>query len=414
MVNHGGNRRALLFILSTVMLDAMGMGLLVPVTPRLILELSGEGLDRAAVYGGWLTATFAIVQFLAGPVLGSLSDRLGRRPVLLISLAAFGLSYLMMAGAPTLLWLFAAQALTGLFGATPATAGAYIADITTREERAKHFGSMAAAFGTGLILGPALGGALLDYGLRTPFLVAAGLSFATVAYGAVFMPESLQPERRRSLTWSRANPIGATLELGQVRGIGALLGAAFFQRVATTTLPATWPYFTMQEYGWNSRQVGYSLAAYGVATVIMQAGVLRWIVARIEGTGAVILGLAMLVVGYLGFALLHGNWVIATCVPLTAMGFMAGPALASILSVRIAPEAQGSLQGVLASINGVAAILTPLAMTWLFSAFSNGSLGIHLPGAPYLLSAVLAAVGISLVRLARSRGSKPVPAQGDV
>lgn len=404
------NRRALAFILLTVMLDAMGMGLLVPVTPRLILALSGEGLTKAAVYGGWLTATFAIVQFMAGPALGSLSDRAGRRPVLLVSLTAFGLSYVLMAFAPSLAWLFAAQALTGLFGATPATAGAYIADITSKKDRTKHFGSMAAAFGTGLILGPALGGALVDYGLRVPFLVAACLSFATVLYGLAFMPESLQPHQRRPMSWGRANPIGATLEIGRARGIGSLLGATFFQRVATSTLPATWPYFTMQEYGWHSRQVGYSLAAYGLATVIMQAGVLRWIVARVESSGAVILGLAMLVLGYIGFALGHGTWIIATCVPLTAMGFMAGPALASMLSVRVAPEAQGTLQGVLASINGLAAILTPLAMTWLFSAFSQGLLGLRLPGAPYLLSAALAGVGILLVRTSQSRESQPLPA----
>jgi DHA1 family tetracycline resistance protein-like MFS transporter len=391
-------RRALFFILSTVMLDAMGMGLLLPVTPKLILALSGDGLGQAAVYGGWLTATFAIVQFLAGSALGSLSDRVGRRPVLLISLAAFGLSYVLMAFAPTLAWLFAAQALTGLFGATPATAGAYIADITTPEERTRHFGSMAAAFGTGLIAGPALGGALVDYGLRLPFLVAAGLSLVTVAYGAVFMPESLPGHRRRSMSWARANPIGATLELGKARGVGSLLGASFFQRVATTTLPATWPYFTMQEYGWSSRQIGYSLAAYGVATVVMQAGVLRWIVARIQSTGAVTLGLFMLALGYVGFAFGRGGWVVATCVPLTAMGFMAGPALASLLSVRTAPEAQGTLQGVLASINGVAAIVTPLAMTALFSAASAGVLGVRFPGASYLLSALLAVFGIALAR----------------
>jgi DHA1 family tetracycline resistance protein-like MFS transporter len=402
------NHRALWFILSTVMLDAMGMGLLVPVTPKLILALTGRGLAQAAIYGGWLTATFAIVQFMAGPILGSLSDRLGRRPVLLVSLAAFGMSYVLMAFAPTLAWLFAAQALTGLFGATPATAGAYIADITTREERTKRFGSMAAAFGTGLILGPVMGGALVEYGLRVPFLVAAGLSFATVLYGLVFMPESLQRHQRRSMSWGRANPVGATIELGRIRGIGPLLGASFFQRVATMALPATWPYFTMQEYGWNSRQIGYSLAAYGVAAVIMQAGVLGWIVARIESTGAVTLGLSMLMLGYLGFAFGHGNWIIVTCVPLTAMGFMAGPAIASMLSVRIAADAQGILQGVLASLNGVAAILTPLAMPWLFSVFSVGFAGIRLPGAPYLLSAVLAAVGILLVQVAQSRESRAI------
>lgn len=396
------DRRALIFILSTVTLDAMGIGLLIPVIPRLILQLSGRGLTQAAIYGGWLTATFATVQFLAGPILGSLSDRLGRRPVLLVSLAAFGVSYVLMAFAPTILWLFVAQAITGLFGATPATAGAYIADISEPEERTQRFGSMAAAFGTGLILGPALGGVLVGYGLRVPFFAAAGLSLMTVLYGAWVLPESLRAELRRPLSFSRANPIGAMLELSRVEGVALLLGTAFFQRVATSTIPATWPYFTMQEYGWSAQAVGYSLAAYGASAVVIQAGLLRWIAARIETRGAAALGLGMLALGFVGFAFGRGPWIVATCVPLTAMGFMAGPALTSMLSADIAADAQGTLQGVLASINGVAAVLTPLGMPWLFSVFSSGAVGVRFPGAPYLLAAALALVGLALVRRAEA------------
>ena len=405
------DRRALAFILITVMLDAMGIGLLVPVIPRLILQLTGQGLVYAAIYGGWLTATFATVQFMAGPILGSLSDRFGRRPVLLLSLAAFGVSYLLMAFAPSIHWLFAAQAITGLFGATPATAGAYIADISQAERRTQRFGYMAGAFGTGLILGPALGGLLVGYGLSVPFFAAATLSLVTVAYGAWVLPESLPVDLRRPLSFARANPVGAMLELNRVGGVGLLLAAVFFQRVATSTIPATWPYFTMQEYGWTPQTVGYSLAAYGASAVVIQAGLLRWIAAQIGTRGAAALALAMLVMGFVGFAFGRGPWIVATCVPLTAMGFMAGPALTSLLSADIAGDAQGTLQGVLASINGVAAVLTPLAMPWLFSVFSSNAAGIRFPGAPYILAAALALVGLSLVLRAKSKQPEGIAAR---
>jgi DHA1 family tetracycline resistance protein-like MFS transporter len=390
-------QRVVYFLLLTVALDAMGLGLLIPVTPQLILKLTGEGLARAAIYGGWLTATFAIIQFFAGPLLGSISDHTGRRPVLLISLGAFGLSYVLMGYAPSLAWLFLAQMLTGLFGATPATAGAFLADITPPAGRTRVFGSMAAAFGTGFIIGPALGGMLVSYGLRVPFLTAAALSGVTVIYGALVLPESLPRSRRRGFAWRRANPWGAVSELRRRSHVVLLLLTAFLQRVSTSALPATWPYFSMQQYGWGSRQVGYSLAAFGVATVVNQVWLLRWMDRTIGPVRAAEFGLLMLALGYVGFAFGHGAWVAPVCIPLATMGFMAGPALASMLSVRVAGDAQGMLQGVLASINGVAAVLTPLIMPTLFSVFSSGNLGIRFPGAPYILSAALAVLGTLFV-----------------
>jgi MFS transporter, DHA1 family, tetracycline resistance protein len=389
--------RILFFLLLTVALDAMGIGLLVPVTPSLVLQLTGEGLDRAAVYGGWLSATFAMVQLFAGPVLGSISDRYGRRPVLLVSLAAFGLSYLLMAWAPSLIWLFVAQVLTGLFGATPATAGAYMADITTREQRTRVFGLLAAAFGTGLIAGPALGGLLAGYGLRVPFLAAAGLSLLTVSYGSLVLSESLPASLRRPFSWRRASPLGALNELRRNAGMGLLLLAVFFQRVSTSTIPATWPYFSMQQYHWSAREVGYSLAAYGAVTVISQVWLLRWL-DRVAGPARTAeVGMLLLTAGFLGFAFGHGAWVVPLCVPLTAMGFTAGAALSGLLSVRAPANEQGLLQGVIASIQGVSAVLTPLVMPALFSAFSSGTLPIVFPGAPYLLGAALALAGLSCI-----------------
>jgi MFS transporter, DHA1 family, tetracycline resistance protein len=252
------SRRALAFILLTVALDAMGMGILVPVIPKLLQEMTGQSIAQVSIYGGWLTALFAAVQFLAAPVLGALSDRLGRRPILLVSLGAFGCSYIWMGLAPNVIWLFVAQSLTGLFGATPSTAGAYIADVTEPADRTRHFGSMSAAFGLGLIIGPAIGGILVEHGTRLPFFAAAALSVSTVAYGYLVLPESLARERRRQFSWLRANPIGAFAELRQSAGVASLVGAVLLQRISTQTLPAIWPYFTMQVYGWSSRDVGSS------------------------------------------------------------------------------------------------------------------------------------------------------------
>jgi DHA1 family tetracycline resistance protein-like MFS transporter len=401
----GTDRRAVAFLLLTVTLDAMGIGLLIPATPELILALTGEGLTHAAVYGGWLTATFAIFQLVAGPILGSLSDHYGRRPVLLLSLAAFGLSYLLMAFAPSIAWLFVAQALAGLFGATPATAGAYLADISRPEERTRRFGLIAAAFGTGLVVGPAIGGLLVSIGLRVPFVTAAALSLATVAYGAVVLKESLPDHLRRPFSWRAASPLGALRELRRRGRVGLLLGTAFLQRVSTSALPATWPYFAMHEYGWGTRQVGYSLAGFGAATIVGQVWLLRAMDRTFGTARAAEIGLALLAIGYVGFAFGHGNALVIVCIVLTTMGFVAGPALAGLLSVRIPGDAQGLLQGVLASLNGVAAVLTPLIMTALFSVFSDGSLPIVFPGAPYLVSALLGAAGMLMV----ARGVAAVP-----
>lgn len=405
-------QRALAFIMLTMGLDALGLGLLIPVLPKLILELTGEGLTRAAVYSGWLTATFAAMQLLAGPILGAFSDRLGRRPVLLVSLTAFGLSYILMGFASSLAWLFLAQLLTGLFGATPATAGAFIADVTQPEERTAKFGLLQAAFGTGLIIGPALGGFLVGFGTRVPFFVAASLSLLTVIYGIWALPESLPHELRRGLSWHRVHPVGAMRELAHFPGIAILFAALLMQRIASNTLPATWPYFTMQQYDWTPRGVGLSLAVFGLAAVVSQIWILRRIEARIGARRTASMALALLALSYLCFAFVHSGWFAALCIPLATMGFIAGPALVGMMSLIVPADRQGSLQGVVASITGLSVIVTPLLMPWLFSVFSSGAAGIHFPGAPYLLGSVLALLGVGFIvrsgwGLAMKNAAKP-------
>jgi DHA1 family tetracycline resistance protein-like MFS transporter len=399
------HRPALTFILLIMGLDALGLGLLIPVLPKLILELTGEGLTRAAVYSGWLTATFAAMQLLAGPILGGLSDRAGRRPVLLVSLAAFGVSYILMGFAPSVAWLFVAQLLTGLFGATPATAGAFVADVTKPEERTAKFGLLQAAFGVGLIIGPALGGFLVSYGTRVPFFVAASLSLITATYGIWALPESLRPELRRGMSWHRAHPLGALREMARFPGIAILCAALLMQRISANTLPATWPYFTMQQFGWTPRGVGLSLAVFGFVSVVGQVWLLRRIEARVGARRTASMALFLLAVSYMCFAFGRSGWFAALCIPLATMGFIAGPALVSMMSLIVPADRQGSLQGVAASITGLSVIITPLLMPWLFSVFSTGVAGIHFPGAPYLLGTLLALCGVFFIT--RSRWTAP-------
>ncbi len=386
-------RGALTFVLVTVALDATGIGLLIPVIPRLVADLSGEGLAAAAVYGGWLTAVFAAVQFFAGPILGSLSDQHGRRPVLLVSLAAFGASYILMGFASSLVWLFTAQILAGLCGATPSTASAYIADISAPADRAKYFGWMGAAFGTGLIIGPVLGGALNSFGSHTAFFASALLSFANVIYGYFVLPESLATDHRRPFHWHRAHPVGALLRLRRHAGIMPLLLALLTMPNVMQTLTTTWPYFTMQKFGWTPRDVGMSLGIYGLSNIVVQSLLTGRISRRFGNAATVCVGFLVLTLGYTGFAFATSGFWLLACIPVTVVGFSTGPALSSLLSEKVDAATQGVLQGVMASATSLAAIVTPPVMSKIFSVFSVRGATPYFPGAPYLAAAALGVAG---------------------
>lgn len=391
-------RGSLFFILLTVMLDAMGNGILIPVIPLLLVKLTGTGLSDSAVYGGWLMATFAVVQFVASPLLGSLSDAVGRRPVLLVSLAAFALSYVVMAFAPNLVWLFIAQVLTGLFGATPSTAGAYLADISTPQERTARFGQLGASYGLGIILGPVIGGLLVSYDLKAPFLLAAALGLANVAYGALVLPESLPRSSRRAFSWARAHPVGLLHELRSLPYTRVLLVVNFLQRTAATTLPATWPYFAALAFGWQPRDVGISLAVFGITTVLAQAVMVRRLERWLGTRGIAYAGMWMMIAGYLGFAFVSVAWLQWFFIPLSAMGYIALAGLSSLASQSVGANQQGWVQGALASANGLAAVCAPLLMPWLFGWFTSDRSTVHFPGAPYLMGALLALVALAILR----------------
>ena len=387
-------RRALAFIIVTVVIDAIGIGVIVPVLPQLFIDLTGASIADAAIYGGWLTALFGAAQFVATPILGNLGDRYGRRPVLLVSLAAFGIDYVITGFAPTIVWLFATRLLAGVFGATYSIANAYVADITEPGERARYFGLLGAAFGFGFIIGPSLGGMLGEFGSRVPFFTAAGLAMLNVLYGYFILPESLPVANRRSFSLRRANPLGALLQLRRHPEMVGLFSVTFLLQVAGSTLPATWPYYTMLKLGWGSADVGYSLAAYGLLSIIVQGWLLGHVLHRLGERRTIFVGLGFSIVAYIGFAFADsGTAMLAWIIP-SGLGYLAGPALTSAMSRLVGRDAQGELHGALASSYSLTSVFTPLLMTQVFSAFSAVDATIRFPGAPYLMAAALAALGL--------------------
>jgi DHA1 family tetracycline resistance protein-like MFS transporter len=401
-------KRATLFILLAVFIDTVGFGIIIPSLPRLIMTLTGEGLSEAARYGGWLLFWFAALQFLAAPVLGNLSDRFGRRPVLITSLAAFGFDYLIMGFAPTLIWLFVGRALAGVCGATFATASAYAADISTPAQRARAFGLIGAAWGAGFTLGPAIGGVLGDMsGARVPFFVAAGLALANSAYGYFVLPETLTVERRRPFAFRRANPFGALLEMRRFPLVIGLLVALVLYQIAHDANPSTWTYFTMTKFHWNETQVGLSMAFVGVVVVIAQAGLIGPAVARLGERRTIFAGFALYALGFFGFAFATQGWMLYLWIVPFCFGSIASPALKSILSQTVPTNSQGGLQGALGSLQSLTAVGSPLIMTQLFGFFTSPRAPVYFPGASFFAAAVLTltCIVVCAVALRRAGGS---------
>ncbi len=403
------------FLLVTVLIDTIGFGIVAPVTPELIVELTGETLSEAAIYGGWLMFLYALMQLFFAPILGNLSDRFGRRPVLLVSLFALGVDYLLMALAPTLAWLFVGRVIAGVAGATFATANAYIADVSDAEQRAQNFGLLGAAWGFGFILGPVVGGVLGEYGSRVPFFAASALAVANVLYGFFVLPETLAPESRRAFSFRRANPIGALGQMGRHPGVLVLFGAIVLYQIAHDANPSVWTYYTMLKFGWSERDVGFSMGVVGLSIVLVQGVVIRAVIPRIGDRGAILVGLLLMAAGYLGFALATRGWMMLAFILPFSLGGLAMPALRSVLSNRVPADAQGELQGALSSLMSLTAIVAPVFLTQLFGYFTSASAPIHLPGAPFLAAAVLTAgsLGIVMVALA-TRGDDATVESGPV
>jgi len=390
------NRLPILFIFITVVIDAMGIGLILPVMPDLIQGLNGGTIGTAAVWGGILATAFAIMQFGFGPTIGNLSDRFGRRPVLLVSLLVMGLDYLVMAVAGTIWLLLAGRIVGGITAATHSTASAYVADISKPEEKAANFGLIGAAFGVGFVLGPLIGAVLAQYGTRAPFFGAAALAFANLAFGYFVLPETVTDRIRRAFEWKRANPLGAFRHVGALPGLRRMMLMMFLYGVAFFVYPAVWAYFGHERFGWGPGMIGLSLAAYGISMAVVQAALIRPVLARIGERNAVIVGLWIEVVGFLVLGFISNGTVALIFTVLSALGSIAGPALQSIMSRTAHDNQQGELQGTLAAINAIAVIVAPLLMTQIFWYFTSGGPHFYMPGAPFILSAGLTLVCIWL------------------
>jgi MFS transporter, DHA1 family, tetracycline resistance protein len=381
---------ALAFIAVTLLLDTIGFGLIMPVYPRLLVEITGESLSRAAIYGGWLGFVYAAMQFVAAPILGNLSDRYGRRRVILIAVGALGIDYMIMGFAPTLAWLFVGRAIAGAAGASFTPAYAYVADISSPDRRAQNFGVVSASFGIGFIIGPAIGGLLGTLGPRAPFFAAAVLSLINFSYGFFVLPESLPPERRRAFEWRRANPLGTLSQMKKHPVVLGLLLALFLWSLGNQVMPSTWAFYTKLRFGWSEAMIGASFAAVGVVMASSQAIVMRLIVPRLGERQAALIGIASGTVGYVGFGLATAGWMMFAFLATWFFAAIVMPTTNALMSHLVSPDAQGELQGAVASLFSLSAIIGPPIMTHLFSRFSAPDASVHIPGAAFLAAAILA------------------------
>jgi MFS transporter, DHA1 family, tetracycline resistance protein len=391
------SKAALTFIFITILIDVIGMGVIIPVIPTLIKQLINGNLSEASKYGGWLMFSYAIMQFIFAPVLGGLSDRFGRRPILLISLFGLGIDYLFHAFAPTIGWLFMGRILAGIAGASFTTATAYIADVSTPEKRAQNFGLVGAAFGLGFIIGPAIGGIFSSFGPRTPFFIAAGLSLLNFIYGYFFLPESLTIENRRKFNFKRANPISSLISVKRYPVVAGLILSITLLYLASHAVQSNWTFYTMLKFSWSEAQVGFSLAVVGVLIAAVQGGFIRVIIPKLGSNNAVFIGLFLCAFGQLMFAFAPtGLFMLSILVPY-ALGGIAGPAIQGIISNQVPSNEQGELQGVITGLMSITSIFGPLLMNNLFAFFTKNPDSLYFPGAPFLMGSALIILSIIFV-----------------
>jgi DHA1 family tetracycline resistance protein-like MFS transporter len=383
------SRWALAFIFVTMLVDTIGLGIIIPVTPAIIKQLTGQELSGAASWGGWLMFVFALMQFLCAPIIGNLSDRFGRRPVLILSLVALAIDYAITGLAPTIAWLFVGRFLSGAAGAAYPTVNAYIADVSPPEKRAANFGLTGAAFGIGFILGPGIGGIIGDHwGARAPFFVAAAIALANALFGLLVLKESLPPERRRKFEIWRANPLGALQSIGRFPSMIGLIGVGVLLLLAHDALPATWTYYTMLKFHWTPAQVGYSLMAVGVLTAATFAVLPRLVVPRLGEIRAVYVGFFCAALGYAGYAFSSTAWTLYAWMVVWALGGVGGPALNAIMSKAVPADQQGELMGARASMDSITSIVAPLLMTGLFRYFTSGHAFLYFAGVSFFAAAL--------------------------
>lgn len=382
-------KRASRFILLTVLIYAMGFGIIMPVLPNLIRHLAHVDAAQAARIGAWVGATYGLFQVLFMPMVGNLGDRFGRRPIFLTSLFAFGADFLLMGLAPSIGWLFVGRALAGGLGAVFGPANAAMADMSTPQDRASSFGKVGAAFGMGFILGPVLGGFLGEFGPRIPFFVAGGLAFANGIYGWLVFPETMAKEQQRPFEWKRANPLGALASLRRINGIIPIALIYFLWGIAGNVYPASWSYFAPIQYGWDSRMVGISLGIVGISMVVFQAFVMRPTIARLGERKTAYLGMTSGIFGYLCVAFIpYGGFILALFL-INGFSGLGPPSLNAMMSQRTPPSQQGELQGMIGSMSAMALMFAQFTFNYALAAFTETGAAIRFPGAPYLIAAAI-------------------------
>lgn len=397
MSKPASRQAAIGFIFVTLLIDVMGWGLIIPVMAQLIAQLKHIPVNEASTYGAFLLSVFAIMQFLFSPVIGNLSDRYGRRPILLFSLLGFGIDYIILALAPAYGWLFIGRVIAGITGASFTTATAYIADISTDEtSRAKNFGLIGAAFGLGFVLGPALGGLLTHWGIRAPFYAASALCLLNCLYGYFLLPESLDKENRRPFDWKRANPFGSLRFLTRHPEIGGLAISFFLIYLGAQSVQGNWNFFTAYRFGWTEKMVGISLAIVGVLVGGVQAGLTRVINPKIGNERSIYLGLSLYTLGLVLFAFATQSWMMYAFLVPYCLGGICGPSLQSVISGHVAANQQGELQGALTSLMSLTTIFGPLLMNSTFSYFTSARAPFHFPGIHFLIGATCMLLSIVL------------------
>lgn len=400
------------FIFITLLIDTMGWGLIIPVLPELIAELKHISINEASAYGGLLLSTYAITQFLFSPVIGNLSDRYGRRPVLLSSLLGFGIDYIILALAPTFGWLFLGRVIAGITGASFTTGSAYIADVSTPETRAKNFGLIGAAFGLGFIIGPALGGLLSGWGTRAPFFAAAGLCLLNSLYGYFVLPESLSKEHRRSFDWKKANPFGSLQFLRKTPAISGLAFGFFLIYMAAQSVQGNWSFFTMYRFNWTPGLVGVSLAVVGVLVGAVQVGLTRVLNPKIGDAKSIYFGLTLYTIGLVLFAFATSTWMMFAFLVPYCLGGVAGPSLQATLAGHVPPNQQGELQGALTGLMSLTTVLGPLLMNNLFTFFTSPKAPFLFPGVSFLLGAVFMLFSLIIIWFVLSREKRLAAERG--
>ena len=381
------------FIFITLLIDVIGWGLIIPVMPQLIAGLKHIPINQASIPGSWLLFVYAFMQFFCAPILGSLSDQYGRRPVLLFALFGFCIDYIFLAFAPTFGWLFLGRTISGITGASFSTASAYIADISTAETRAKNFGLVGAAFGLGFIIGPAIGGLLTGWGIRAPFYAAAILTFLNWLYGYFVLPESLAKENRRKFDWKRALPWNSLLNLKKYPAVGGLILALTLVYLGSHAVQSNWTYFTAYRFQWTPKTIGISLAVVGALVAFVQAGLIRVITPKIGNERSIYVGLLLYAVGMFLFAMANQSWMMFVFLIPYCLGGIAGPALQATISGHVPSNSQGELQGSLTSLLSVTSVIGPLVMLYLFAYFTSVKSPVIFPGAPFILGGILMLAG---------------------